>query len=171
MKKSLRIIFGALSLLSLSATATSCHSIDDERLPPVNVNITFNTIGDWQLYGVAGAGDYREFIRSQRLPAGYAYKVSEYTGFGGLLLTCDPDGEYLVYDLACPVEANANVRIEIDSDNPLAGVARCPKCGSTYNLYGYGAPMAGEALKLNYGLQKYHIRIGSPTPPYAVITR
>ena len=77
MKKILRTIIGAFALSGLSAITPSCHSIDDERLPPVNVNITFNTIGDWQLYGVAGAGDYREFIRSQRLPAGYAYKVSE----------------------------------------------------------------------------------------------
>ncbi len=149
----------------------SCESVDDERLPPVNVNVIFSTIGDWQIYGVAGAGQSRLFIRSEKQPAGYPYKVSEYTGFGGLLLTCDPNGEYLVYDLACPVEAKATTRISIDSDNPIAGVAECQKCGSTYNIFGYGAPLSGPALDKNFGLQKYHIFVGSPTPPYAIITR
>ena len=152
-------------------TLSGCHSVDDDRIPPVSVNVQFTTIGDWQLYGVAGADQYRRFIKSQRQPAGYPYKVSEYTGFGGLLLCCDPMGDFLCYDLSCPVEVKQDIRIEIDSESTMAGVARCPKCGSTYNLYGYGAPLSGPALESNYGLQRYRVFVGSQTQPYAAITR
>ncbi len=158
-------------MTAIAVMTSSCESIDDQRIPPANVNIVFRTIGDWQIYGISGAGQYKQFIRSEKQPAGYPYGMSEYTGFGGLLLTCDPNGEYLVYDLACPVEVKPTVRVEIDSENPLAGVARCNKCGSTYNLFGYGAPLSGEALSAKYGLQKYHIAVGTASTPYAIITR
>lgn len=171
-RKRLQTFIGRyLAAILTVATAAGCSSVDDERIPPVNVNVQFNTIGDWQRYGVASAGQYREFIRQEKKPAGFNYTVAQYTGYGGLLLTCDPNGEYLVYDLSCPVEVKPDVRVYVDPEAELAGVARCPKCGSTYNLYGYGAPMSGEAFELKYGLQKYRITVGTQSIPYAYITR
>lgn len=151
--------------------ATGCEKIDSNRIPPVDTNLIFYTIGDWQQYGVTGAGDSRQFIKQNGIPAGYPYKVSEATGFGGLLLVCDPNGEYLAYDLACPVECRPDVRVQPDTNNPLAGMVKCPKCGSTYNLFAQGIAASGEAIKARYGLQRYFIAVGSPTPPYAVVHR
>ena len=172
MRSTLKSLFcAALTAVATCLTMTSCESVDDERIPPVGVNVQFVNIGDWHTYGVAGAGQYRIFRKTDRLPAGYPYKVSEYTGYGGLLLTCDPNGEYLVYDLSCPVEVKPDVRIAVDTENEMAGIAVCHKCGSRYNLYGYGAPISGKALDLNYGLQKYRVAVGNPSAPYAVISR
>lgn len=152
---------------------SGCDKIDNDRISPYPVYLTFNTIGDWELYGVAGAGEYKRFIYTdtEQTPANYPYKGLDKTGFGGLLLVCDPNGEYLVYDLACPVEAKRDVRISIDATNPLAGIAKCSKCGSTYDLYSLGTPASGEALSKKYGLQRYHIQVGSASTPYAIITR
>ena len=151
--------------------ATGCERIDNHRIPPANVNILFNTIGDWHLHGVSGAGQSREFIKSLGLPADYPYKVSEYTGYGGVLLLCDPNGEILAYDLACPVECKPEIRVAIDNTSEYAGIVRCPKCGSTYDLYNRGAAASGEAARLHYGLESYMVFVGNQQPPYAYIRR
>lgn len=161
----------AAAAIALIIPATGCEKIDNNRLPPANVNLIFYTIGDWQRYGVSGAGQTRNFIKQDGLPVGYPYKASEYTGFGGIMLVCDPNGEFLAYDLACPVEKNPDVRVQVDSDNPIAGLAKCPKCGSVYNLFGKGGPVEGEALKIKVGLENYFVGVGSQTPPYAYVKR
>lgn len=168
MRKFIHALFASLVVITVT---TSCEKIDNNRIPPVDTNLIFYTIGDWQLYGVSGAGEYRQFIKQDGIPAGYPYKISDATGFGGLLLVCDPIGEYLVYDLACPVESRPDIRVQADHNNPLAGMVKCPKCGSVYNLFARGAAAEGEALKARYGLQSYFISVGSTTPPYAVIHR
>lgn len=161
------------AVVFISAALIGCESVDDDRIPPSPVSITFSTIGEWELYGVSGAGQYRRFIftDSEREPAGYPYKGLDRTGFGGVLLLADPNGQYIVYDLACPVEVRSDVRIYVDVDNELAGVGRCPQCGSTYNLYVGGQPMGGEALSKSYGLQRYKVNMSGGVGNYASITR
>jgi len=105
--------------------SSACHTIDDDRIPVAPVNIVFNTVADWNIYGVAGAMDYRYFIRDLRKPSNYPYTAMTYTGFGGVLLVSDVMGNPQAYDLACPVEADKNVRVEIDDEF----LAHCPKCG------------------------------------------
>lgn len=160
-----------MAALFLTAVLSACEKVDSHRLPPANVNLTFNTVGDWNIYGVSGAGQPKEFIKSKRIPADYPYKISEYTGFGGILLVADPYGEYHAYDLACPVEKKPDITVAFDTENPTAGIVRCAECGSTYDLYSQGTPVSGEALKLKYGLERYQVFVGSPTPPYAVVRR
>lgn len=168
MLKKLPLFFAALVVAILS---TGCEKINNDRIPPVETNLIFYSIGDWHQYGVAGAGEYRQFIKQNGIPAGYPYKVSEATGFGGILIVCDPNGEYYAYDLACPVECRPEVRVQPDNNNPLAGMVKCPKCGSVYNLFAMGTAAEGEAVKAKYGLRSYFIAVGSPTPPYAVVHR
>ena len=77
-------------------------------------------------------------------------------------------GELYVYDLACPVEARPTVRIEVA---PGATEARCPQCGSTFDIYGatHGNPLTGPAADRGYALRRYHVHSGGPTE-YRVIT-
>jgi len=157
----------------LAVLFSACQSVDDDRIPPYPVSLTFTTIGEWELYGVSGAGQYKRFIftSTEREPADYPYKGLDRTGFGGILLLCDPQGSYIAYDLACPVEVKSDVHIDVDCEAELAGIARCPVCHSTYNLYGAGAPLSGDALSKNYGLQRYNVRVGASSSPYAAVTR
>ncbi len=167
-----------LSLLSaiISVIATiamaGCSSVDTDRIPPTNVNVIFPTVGDWQRYGVAGAGQYQRFILTEGIPSGFPYKDAEATGYGGLLLVMDPMGQYLVYDLACPYCSPTIQRIMFDEDATEAGIFRCGKCGSAYDVYSYGTPYSGPAADKNnrYGLQRYKITISGGSP-YAVIGR
>ncbi len=160
-----------LTLASILCATSGCEKIDNHRLPPVNVNIVFTTIGEWATYGVAGPGQSQVFIKSERLPIGYPYKESEFTGFGGVVLICDPIGTYHAYDLACPVECKANVRIEWETGTTQAGIMYCPKCGSRYDVYNYGTAVSGPALEDHYGLQPYNVYVGNTTLPYAVVRR
>lgn len=163
----LRNIFATLTVAIM---LTACDSVDSNRIPAMPVNIVFQTVGSWDYYGVSGALDTRRFIRTskEQVPANFPYTVSTYTGFGGVLLCGDLYGNPVAYDLACPVECRADVRIQVDHD---LNVAYCPTCGSTYAIFdNYGAPLSGLAAERGYGLQRYHVRGGTGSV-YRVITR
>ncbi|MCM1348517.1 MAG: hypothetical protein NC338_03820 [Firmicutes bacterium] len=164
-----RILFTAGICLQ-AVFMSGCDSVDSDRIPPVNVNVIFPTIGDWERYGVSGPGTYQRFIASERVPSGFPYKGLEGTGFGGLLLVCDPMGQLLVYDLACPVCVPAMKRIFEDVNEGTAGIFRCGNCGSTYDVFAQGGPHSGAALKDKYGLQRYRISVTQGSP-YAIIGR
>lgn len=150
----------ALTLLAaLAAAATSCDKLDTSRIPSTAVRVVFTTVGDWDTYGVPGALDTRRFIKADRVPANFPYTALTYTGFGGVLLVGDINGDPRAYDLACPVECKYNVRIEVDTET---NTARCPKCGSRYDIFtNYGHPLSGEAAVEGYGLRVYRVGVGS----------
>lgn len=153
-----------MSLMALLLSgATSCHSIDDDRIPSLPVYINLSGAGMWNTYGVSGVGISKRFINWQGVvsPSGFPYNANTYVGFGGVLLiggvdpfTNDPNVP-LAYDLACPVENSQTVRVAVD-ESSLEAV--CPKCGSHYNVItAGGAPVAGPALtgKYKYALWRY----------------
>ena len=55
-------------------------------------------------------------------------------GLGGLIVGTNQTGEYLCYDLACPICDRNNRRLTLTND----GFAHCPKCGVTFDLNNYG---------------------------------
>lgn len=166
MFKTLRIMLAVVA----AVLTTGCDRVDSNRIPSMPVNIVFQTVGVWDYYGVSGALDTQRFIRTNKetVPANFPYTVSTYTGFGGVLLCGDLFGNPVAYDLACPVECRADVKVEVDRE---LNVAYCPVCGSTYAIFeNYGAPLSELAAERGYGLRRYTVRMGS-TSPYAVISR
>lgn len=150
-----------------------CQSVElnDERIPRATVYIPFTTVADWETYGVGGALSSRRFIRSESVPSGYPYPDYSYTGYGGVLLTCDVNAEPLAFDLSCPVERRSDVRIVIDRNE---NVAVCHTCGSTYDVfsihgYGIGAPVSGIARTEGYALRTYRVMF-SVDSRYALIS-
>lgn len=136
----------------------SCHRLDDDRIPPMAVNLVFNTVAEWNTYGLGGAMDWARFIREERIPSNYPYTALSYTGFGGLLLLMDVYGAPRAYDLACPVECRSNVRVTIDKESMLA---ECPECHSTYDVFTLaGYPVSGTAAERGYGLKVYYVGPG-----------
>ncbi len=161
--------FTKISLTAIALTVIcACHSVDDDRLPPAPVRLSFNTVAEWNLYGNPAALQYKMFIKEQRLPANYNYTAISETGFGGILLVGDAFGMPLAYDLACPVEMRKEIRIKVDTEK---NEAYCPNCGSRYDIFAnYGSPLSGKAAEQGYGLQKYHVGAGA-AGEYMVITR
>ena len=164
MEKIFKILLSAVIALSF----TSCHSIDDDRLPPAPVRLNFNTVADWNLYGNPAALQYVIFIKEQRIPANYNYSAISETGYGGILLVGDAFGMPIAYDLACPVEMRKDTMIKVDTEK---NEAYCPNCGSRFDIFAnYGSPLSGKAAELGYGLQKYYVGAGA-AGEYMVITR
>lgn len=155
-----------MASLLLAVVAAACHSVDDTRIPALPVHIPFNTVGEWNIYGVSGALSWRRFIKSERQPEGFPYTEISATGFGGVLLVSDFDGAYRAYDLACPVECKRDVRIIVDTD---MFVGRCPVCGSTYDIFRVGNPLSGPAAEHSYGLTRYSVAYTPSSTPYILI--
>lgn len=162
LKSSCYKILSFVSLAFILTLLCSCdNEIDDNRIPALNVQINLSNPGLWNVYGVHGYGDNISFIREERQPAGFAFTETTYTGFGGVLLIMGMDPfeagavAPLAYDLSCPVECKAYVRVYVDPSNYDAV---CPVCGSHYDVtMGGGAPVSGPALtgQVKYGLQRY----------------
>lgn len=131
------------------------------------VNITFADAGMWDKYGITGAGLYRRFIIQEKIPADFPYFASSATGFGGVLLCSMYTGVPVAYDLACPVECRANVRVYVNE----SGEAECPECHSRYDIFEkYGYPVAGKAAVEGFGLETYNV-VSGLGGYYMVITR
>lgn len=146
------------SLLASTFFLCSCHSVNDDRIPPVPVYINLGTTGMWNTYGVTGFGLYRCFIRELQEPSNFSYTQTTYTGYGGVLLigAMDPFTAEtqvpMAYDLACPVECKPEIRVFIDEQS-LEAI--CPQCESHYDVcMAGGSPLSGPALSLRYGLRR-----------------
>lgn len=151
------IIIAAAALTMATAALSSCHHVDNHRLPSPYANLMFWTEADWVTYGVTGAGEHRIFNKSKRIPANFNYLASSLTGFGGIMLCSTFIGEPVAYDMACPVECNKNYTIFINDDM----LAECNHCHSLYDVFSlYGAPVGGQAAEHGYGLQLYHVTPG-----------
>lgn len=142
---------------------TGCETVNDDRIPNLPVNIVLADAGTWNTYGVSGFGSSRRFILSQSLrePSGFPYSQTSATGFGGVLLISGMDpyttttNVPLAYDLSCPVEMKASVRVNVEGD---IYNAVCPVCGSRYDVtMGGGAPLSGPAATGEHklGLRRY----------------
>ncbi len=135
-----------------------CHTLDDDRIPVTPVNLPFATEASWNIYGVAGAMDYKSYIRDKRIPANFPYTANSFTGFGGILLVTTVLGEPAAYDLACPVERDHNIIVEINTESMLA---ECPVCHSEYDVFSLsGHPVEGIAAEKGYGLRRYRVARG-----------
>ena len=145
-------------LAMLIGIASGCHHIDNRRLPYAPVYIQFMTVGEWDIYGVSGAGQYKRFIIQEKIPAGFPYTAASATGFGGVLLCTTYMGLPVAYDLSCPVECRADIRVFINEDNE----AECPKCHSRYDVFEkLGYPVGGRAAEDGFGLQVYNVAPGN----------
>lgn len=171
----------SLTLGTLLALALSgCHSVEinDSRIPAMPVYVPFTTLSDWETYGVGGADavgsalQSRIFNRDERIPASYFYPDYSYTGYGGLLLVGDVHSIPHCYDLSCPVERQRDIRVAIDRQTNLA---QCPRCHSTYDVFGVegfppGYPVDGIARDQGYSLRIYSVIFGSDGR-YALLSR
>lgn len=159
MKNLIKTLIPVIIAIEVAILGTGCRNVDDDRIPFAPVRITFTTSGDWITYGVGGAGDFQRFIIQERIPTGFPYTITSATGFGGVLLVSDYDGQLRAFDLACPVECRSTVRIRpvIDSGTPRG---ECPECHSTYDIFRWGGPLGGPAATKGYGLTHYLVGPG-----------
>lgn len=142
-----------LLMMFIVVPMVGCEYGDYDRIPPAAVRIEFGNAAMWSKYGVAAYPDYEIFIKQENRPRGFTYVANSYTGYGGVILLCNPVNMVLAYDLSCPVERSSMVRVRYDEEDL---VLRCDECGSTYDI-STGSPLSGVAAESRYFLQPYAV--------------
>lgn len=121
---------------------TSCREEEENEIPNRKVNLT-TSYSDFMKLRNAGAHIEYEF--------GDFYPAGTLLGYGGILLFRDFDNRLHAADLACPVEADENVTIEVNMP-----YAVCKKCNTKYDLtFGFCSPVSGPgkvSLKMYEGV-------------------
>jgi hypothetical protein len=150
------------SLLLVLLLLIGCNT-DETRIPNYEVslrrNINSSKSDEFLQAGFLKAGDCI-YCTTRKLS-------SDRLGFGGVIVvyTFDPSDPYCAFDLACPNEADASIKIG-KPDDML--VCTCEKCGERYNLmFGLGTPMDGIS---KYPLKKYSAYVDPNDDQYIKVT-
>ena len=141
-------------ILIISLLLCLCVSCDENitsTIPNAPVSLTLDLAGTDN--SLNGSLSYKEYT-TPRL-------ATDRLGYGGLLII-NGFGENLVnlyaYDLACPNEAQSNIKIKPESTGLTA---TCPKCGAVFRIANGGAPESGS----KFWLKRYSVAavLGSET--------
>jgi nitrite reductase/ring-hydroxylating ferredoxin subunit len=126
----------------------------DSESPAFLVNLSFDEIR-WAMYGVP-AYSIKIFDKIAQIPADFPYSKSDVTGVVGIAIV-NGDTYISAYDVACPIERDANVKLSFDD----YGIATCPQCGSKFTLLNgeAAAPIAGVAYEKLIGMHKYKVTV------------
>lgn len=105
--------------------------------------------------------EYKKQVNaSSSVKLSYRAMAGEYLGYSGLLvintgISTGNNVNLLAYDLCCSNEQQKEIRVVPSNDFK----AKCPKCGSIFDLYSGGRAIEGPATTKGKRLQSY--RIGS----------
>lgn len=96
------------------------------------------------------------------------YEREDQLGYGGILIVVgigEKGTDYFAYDLCCPFEVQANIRVYPDGN----GHAKCRVCGSTFYLTdGWGRVTKGPS---KWSLKRYQAEfINSLSQDYVIVT-
>ncbi|MGC9151860.1 MAG: hypothetical protein ACP5F6_08905 [Microbacter sp.] len=126
-------------MLLFACTEWSCNT-NTTTIPLAPVNLQVNLLQQTNLTAI---GSYQSYITPN--------SGLEALGFGGILVVHTLDDTYAAFDLACPYEAQQNIRVVVQPDL----TAKCPVCGSVYRIMdGTGWPISGPS---RHKLQQYHV--------------
>lgn len=143
----MKILLHTFVICSL-LTLLSCGQEEEKYMIPIEpVNFQINT--NYQDKELVTPGNTKIFTAARL--------SGEYVGYSGLLVVCGLtpiDGgtsfQLHAYDLCCPNERIRDVKLTVQD-----GKAKCPKCGSVYDiLSGIGSVESGPSKN---GLQRYRV--------------
>jgi len=130
--------------LILIIAILACCNPNRTPIPEMPVRLEFNLASAPELYSYLG---FKEFVVPQY--------VSQYLGYGGVVVFHTMDDRFCAFDMSCPYEAKPDVRVHCDN----SGIARCDSCGSAFYL-GDGNAFVVEG-KAKYPLKSYAVYYNS----------
>lgn len=141
-----------LSLFLVFHLLTGCGKEQAlSRIPDMPVNIQ-----------VPVGSDLNTILSAKSITSTEGYPADTKLGFGGILLvngfaTDSDNNAFYAFDLACPHEANSQIRIRGDK---VKLDAYCPQCQSRFEVFhGSGVPTAGVARDNKTGLKRYRTQL------------
>jgi hypothetical protein len=148
-----------LLAITLIPLLSSCGSDEPDssvkEFPSVPVALYFNYT-KWLTCGVPNGFSIKIYDKDAQLPDNYPYSNNDATGVGGIAIV-NGYSYITAYDVACPIECDANVKVSIDE----YGIATCNKCGSKFNLLNgdVPVPIEGVAKDKLIGMHKYRVTV------------
>ena len=125
-----------LSLLIIILSGCDDNYVSSIPNYPVNLKLDL-TSADYSKFKYS-AGQYHIFAKP--------IIATDMIGFGGVLVTTGFDENYYAFDLACPYEAEHNIKVK---PNDLLGQVKCETCGTVYDIsYGIGNPIKGPSKEV-----------------------
>jgi len=118
----------------------TCCNPKKNPIPDMPVRLEFNLVTQPSLAALLG---FAEFTVPQH--------VSQYLGYGGILVFHTIDGKFCAFDMSCPYEAQPDVRVHCDN----TGIARCDSCQSAFYV-GDGNAFLIEG-KAQFPLKQYAV--------------
>lgn len=132
----------AAALIIILSCLVSCQKTKvnvDSPVPRCTVSLTINIMIEAPILDTQG-GYF--VIKEPR-------KYGEYIGYGGIVVFHGFDDRFYAYDICCPHECKREICVE----SSMAGIAKCPKCGSEFDIgFGSGQPTKAPA---EYPLRRY----------------
>lgn len=143
----IKLLISTLALLSLS-----CEGPYISPIPNYPVSMSLDLVAKYPTFKNS-VNQYLLFTKPEL--------AVDRIGFGGVMVCTgvmmDDYGNsiYYAYDLACPNEAVANIRVAPLTDK--LGEVKCPECGTVYNAgYGFGEPLSGPS---KHPLKRYKTQL------------
>ena len=141
-----------LLTILVGTSTTGCYDNVQSSIPDLPVSLQLNLTTTYPTFKNS-SNQYLLFEKR--------YLETDRIGYGGILVctgvALDDYGNstYFAFDMACPYEADKDVKVYPD-ENSLGKVV-CEKCGSVFDVgYGFGNPLSGPAKET---LKKYRTTI------------
>jgi hypothetical protein len=135
-----------LLFTAISTGVISCNKKNDV-IPDVTINFTLN-LNDPQFINLNAIGGSVIVNRNTNNWGLYAAGYAE----SGLIIARGVD-EFFAYDRTCPYDYALNGSVvKVNPDPTGFAKAKCPQCGTTYELISYGTPASGIG---RYPLKNY----------------
>ena len=152
---------------ALSGKPVDPEKPDDGGFPVCPVSLDFNA-SEWEACGLTQSFAHCIFNKDKALPSCYSFRDYHATGLGGVVVLTTFDGQPKAYDVACPVECDSEVTVTVEA---MTLVARCPVCGSCFDLFlGDGTPRQNcEAARRGLSMKRY--TVGHGAGPYYHVSR
>ncbi len=133
-------------VLSLSVLILSCEDPNQSRIPYTPVRLDLNLTAQYPTF--TNVYDTLVFTAPR-----FGYVGQDYIGYGGILVTVgigNNGSQYYAYDLCCPYEVDAKIRVYPD---PTGRYAVCKVCGSEFYIAdGWGRVSKGPS---KWSLKRY----------------
>lgn len=130
-----RKIFVLGSLL-INLALVSCNDTYVSSIPDFPVWLQLNLTSTYPTF----RNSYNKFLTFEK-----PIIETDRVGYGGILVYTGFDGQYYAFDMSCPYEHKAKIKVHPND----IGQAICDSCKSVYDIgYGIGNPSSGKSKEV-----------------------
>jgi nitrite reductase/ring-hydroxylating ferredoxin subunit len=138
-------LYGFVTLLALQFVG--CDDTYRSSIPDFPVQLNLDLATTYPTF----RNSYNKYIVFEK-----KIRVTDYIGYGGILVYSGFDGGYYAFDMSCPYEVKPTIKVRPNDK----GQAICDSCKTVFDIsYGIGNPvpnpLTGKAASAKEALRRY----------------